>query len=86
MHWLSSGKVMVSIREDIQYEMWIEWGSIWPVFPSACSHSAESWGFVEVRQQQLCEATGQRGWWETATTAVVRADESARYSELFYVN
>ena len=36
----------------------------------ACSHSAESGGFVEVSQQQLSEATSQRGWWETATTAV----------------
>lgn len=35
---------------------------------------------MEVSQQQLSEATGQRGWWEIATTAVVRADESARYS------
>lgn len=43
---------------------------MWPVFMSACSHSAESRGFVEVRQQQLNEATGQRGWWETATPVV----------------
>ena len=86
MHWLSSGKVTVSIREEIQYEMWIEWSPIWPVSLSACSHSAESGGPVEVSQQQLSEATGQRGWWETATTAVVGADESTRYSEHFFVD
>lgn len=78
MHWLSSGKVAVSIRGEIQYEMCSEWSSHWPVFLSACSHSAESWGFVEVSQQQLNEATGQRGWWETATTAAVGHDESTR--------
>lgn len=51
--------------------MWMNWSLIWPIFLSACSHSAESGGFVEGRQQQLSEALGQRGWWETATTAAV---------------
>lgn len=41
----------MSIREEIQYEMWIDWSPIWPVFLSACSHSAESGGSVEVSQQ-----------------------------------
>lgn len=52
----------------------------------ACTHSAESGGFVEVSQQQLSEATSQRGWWETATTAVAPADESTRYSKRFSVD
>lgn len=51
---------------------------IWPVFLSACSRSAES-GLVEVSQQQLGEAAGQRGWWETAATAALGPDEAARY-------
>lgn len=59
----------MSIREEMQHEMWMNWSLIWPIFLSACSHSAESGGFVEGRQQQLSEALGQRGWWETATTA-----------------
>ena len=80
MHLLSSDKVVVSIREELQYEMGIERSPIRPVFLSACSHSAESGGFVEVRQQQLNEAQCQRGWWETATTAALGADESTRNS------
>lgn len=76
---------MLSIREEIQQEMWIEWSPIWPLFLPVC-HSAESGGFVEVSQQQLSEATSQRGWWETATTAVAPADESTRYSKHFFVD
>lgn len=83
MHLVSSGKVGVSVSEEIQYEMWIEWSLIWPVVLSACSHSAESGGFVEVSQQQLNEALHQRDCWETATTAVVGHDESTCYSKTF---
>lgn len=56
--------------------MWMEWSSIWPVFLFDCSHSADSLGFVEVCQQQLGEAMGQRAWWEPAAAAV-GADEAA---------
>lgn len=53
---------MVPVREEIQSDL---------AHIPACSHSAESGGFVEVRQQQLGEAPGQRAWWETATKAAV---------------
>lgn len=59
MHWLSSGKAMVSISEKISDMEWEK--STLAVLLSACSLYAESGGFVEVSQQYLALAGGACG-------------------------